>query len=70
MDSQPENTPNIDDITSSVIPDAFEDELRARIAESDEDSFSQCYNKELRVSKDEIPIVLMELNDAAHNYLK
>jgi hypothetical protein len=36
----------------------------------EDESFTQCYNRELRVSKDEIPIVLFELNDAAYNYLK
>ena len=40
------------------------------LAPNEDDSFSQWYNKELRVSKDEIPIVLIELNDAAYNYLK
>lgn len=29
------------------------------------DTFNKHYNKELRVSKDEIPIVLGELNDSA-----
>lgn len=30
------------------------------------DAFNRHYNKELRVSKDEIPIVLAELNDSAY----
>ena len=36
----------------------IDDELRNRIDNSEDDSFTQWYNKELRVSKDEIPIVL------------
>jgi hypothetical protein len=32
---------------------------------SENDTFNKHYNKELRVSKDEIPIVLGELNDSA-----
>lgn len=50
--------------------DNLDEELKAKAENAEEDSFAQCYNKELRVSKDEIPIVLMELNDAAYNYLK
>jgi hypothetical protein len=50
--------------------DNLDEELKSRVDNAEEDSFTQWYNKELRVSKDEIPIVLMELNDAAHNYLK
>lgn len=65
-----ESSPNSADTDSPVHQDALEDEIRARMQDSEEDSFSQWYNKELRVSKDEIPIVLMELNDAAYNYLK
>jgi hypothetical protein len=34
------------------------------------DSFNRHYNKELRVSKDEIPIVLAELNDSAYQFIK
>lgn len=70
MENQLESSPNSGEIGPPMLQDGLEDELRARIADSEEDSFSQCYNKELRVSKDEIPIVLMELNDAAYNYLK
>lgn len=51
-------------------PPAMDEDLRSRVDPTEDDSFTQCYNKELRVSKDEIPIVLMELNDAAYNYLK
>jgi len=32
---------------------------------NESDTFNKHYNKELRVSKDEIPIVLGELNDSA-----
>lgn len=32
---------------------------------NENDTFNKHYNKELRVSKDEIPIVLAELNDSA-----
>lgn len=34
------------------------------------DTFNKHYNKELRVSKDEIPIVLAELNDSAYRFIK
>ena len=34
------------------------------------DSFNKHYNKELRVSKDEIPIVMAELNDSAYRFIK
>ncbi len=34
-----------------------------------QNDFSKCYNKELYVHKEEIPIVLNELNDAAFLYL-
>jgi hypothetical protein len=50
--------------------DNLDDELKNKLENAEDDSFTQCYNKELRVSKDEIPIVLIELNDAAYNYLK
>ena len=32
--------------------------------------FNKHYNKELRVSKDEIPIVMAELNDSAYRFIK
>ena len=50
--------------------DNLDDELKSKTDNAEDDSFTQWYNKELRVSKDEIPIVLIELNDAAYNYLK
>jgi len=34
------------------------------------DFFNKHYNKELRVSKDEIPIVLAELNESAIAFIK
>jgi len=34
------------------------------------DLFNKHYNKELRVSKDEIPIVLAELNESASAFIK
>jgi hypothetical protein len=37
---------------------------------SDTDAFNKHYNKELRVSKDEIPIVMAELNDSAYQFIK
>ncbi len=36
--------------------------------QSDCDSFNKHYNKELKVSEEEIPIVLMELNESAVAY--
>jgi len=40
----------------------------AGVAEND--LFNKHYNKELRVSKDEIPIVLAELNESATAFIK
>ena len=37
---------------------------------NENDTFNKHYNKELRVSKDEIPIVLAELNDNAIQFIK
>ena len=34
------------------------------------DSFNKHYNKEIKVNQEEIPIVLYELLDAAHNYIQ
>ena len=39
-------------------------------ANQDNDTFNKHYNKELRVSKDEIPIVMAELNDSAYRFIK
>jgi len=36
---------------------------------TESDSFFKNYNKEIKVSHEEIPIVLNELNDAAFNYI-
>ena len=36
---------------------------------SEHDSFNKHYNKELKVSEDEIPIVLLELNESALAYI-
>ena len=37
---------------------------------NENDTFNKHYNKELRVSKDEIPIVMAELNDSAYRFIK
>lgn len=37
---------------------------------SESEFFNKHYNKELRVSKDEIPIVLAELNESAIAFIK
>eukprot|EP00347_Sterkiella_histriomuscorum_P010654 403375442 len=37
---------------------------------NENDTFNKHYNKELRVSKDEIPIVLAELNDSSIQFIK
>ena len=37
---------------------------------NENDTFNKHYNKELRVSKDEIPIVMAELNDSAYQFIK
>jgi len=39
-------------------------------ANIENDLFNKHYNKELRVSKDEIPIVLAELNESAVSFIK
>ena len=39
-------------------------------AVQENDTFNKHYNKELRVSKDEIPIVMAELNDSAYRFIK
>lgn len=45
-----------------------DNEVVARNTEND--FFNKHYNKELRVSKDEIPIVLAELNESAIAFIK
>jgi hypothetical protein len=40
------------------------------VANTENEFFNKHYNKELRVSKDEIPIVLAELNESAHAFIK
>jgi len=40
------------------------------LVQAENDNFNKHYNKELRVSKDEIPIVLSELNDSAIAFIK
>ncbi len=42
----------------------------ANQAALENDTFNKHYNKELRVSKDEIPIVMAELNDSAYRFIK
>lgn len=37
---------------------------------SESDSFCRIYNKEIKVNQEEIPIVLAELIDAAHSFIK
>jgi hypothetical protein len=37
---------------------------------SENETFNRHYNKELRISKDEIPIVMAELNDSAVAFIK
>jgi hypothetical protein len=43
---------------------------RSEEPDGENDSFNRHYNKELKVSKDEIPIVLSELNDSAYQFIK
>lgn len=42
----------------------------ANVNNTENDLFNKHYNKELRVSKDEIPIVLAELNESAVAFIK
>jgi hypothetical protein len=46
------------------------DEGQANVQTAENDLFNKHYNKELRVSKDEIPIVLAELNESALAFIK
>jgi hypothetical protein len=48
--------------------DAPQDQQNPTVVEND--LFNKHYNKELRVSKDEIPIVLAELNESATAFIK
>jgi hypothetical protein len=40
------------------------------VSNAENDFFNKHYNKELRVAKDEIPIVLAELNESAIAFIK
>lgn len=51
-------------------PVGKEDAAKANSALQENDTFNKHYNKELRVSKDEIPIVMAELNDSAYRFIK
>jgi hypothetical protein len=42
----------------------------ANVTNVENELFNKHYNKELRVSKDEIPIVLAELNESAVAFIK
>lgn len=46
------------------------DQAQTNAQNSENDFFNKHYNKELRVSKDEIPIVLAELNESAIAFIK
>lgn len=54
--------------------DKVDDNLGNRVQDAaqnqENEFFNKHYNKELRVSKDEIPIVLAELNESAHAFIK
>ena len=60
-------TPKSDVIASSKV-DGQQDQANPATVEND--LFNKHYNKELRVSKDEIPIVLAELNESATAFIK
>lgn len=40
-----------------------------QLGSQESDSFYKMYNKEIKVNQDEIPIILAELTDAAHNFI-
>lgn len=65
MDSK--KTPKSD--VSKPTPQADENPV-AQVQNIENDLFNKHYNKELRVSKDEIPIVLAELNESAYAFIK
>ena len=48
----------------------FKASLTTSSFNNENEIFNKHYNKELRVSKDEIPIVLAELNDSAYQFIK
>jgi len=58
---------------SDVLPGKGEgsnNDSQNNAASAENDLFNKHYNKELRVSKDEIPIVLAELNESASAFIK
>ena len=59
-----------EDATADMgVPDKKAEDNKHTTPDSDP-SFQKHYNKELRVSQDEVPIVLNELNDSALKYIK
>ena len=52
------------------VDDNLGNRLQDAVQNSENEFFNKHYNKELRVSKDEIPIVLAELNESAHAFIK
>lgn len=46
------------------------DSQQNTVSNIENELFNKHYNKELRVSKDEIPIVLAELNESAYSFIK
>jgi hypothetical protein len=55
---------------SDITKAAADDNPVAQVQNIENDLFNKHYNKELRVSKDEIPIVLAELNESATSFIK
>ena len=49
---------------------AKKNEAEQGVSNAESDFFNKHYNKELRVAKDEIPIVLAELNESAIAFIK
>jgi hypothetical protein len=52
------------------VKDGAQVQSQTTLSNNENDTFNRHYNKELRVSKDEIPIVMAELNDSAYQFIK
>ena len=58
------------DVLNNAKGEGNTDAAAANASNAENDLFNKHYNKELRVSKDEIPIVLAELNESAVAFIK
>jgi hypothetical protein len=70
MKSSDKKQPKSDVVLSTKSADGTNNDSQNAAATIENDLFNKHYNKELRVSKDEIPIVLAELNESASAFIK